>query len=48
MVKVVCLFKSPIKTWQNKNGQGFVLNMDFADCSLLASTKKQSDACDAI
>ena len=33
IVKLTCLSKHPLKTWQNSNGKGFVLSVDFFDAT---------------
>jgi hypothetical protein len=43
VIKVVCMAKHPMKSWQNKNGKGLVLSVD---CYETHPIKK--DASDAI
>lgn len=42
VIRVVCMAIHPMKTWQNKNGKGFVLSIDFYEAH--PSKKDNNDA----
>jgi hypothetical protein len=43
VIKVVCTQKHPMKTWQNANGGGCYMSVDFHDCLPPLSKKSHYD-----